>query len=68
MQKHLFESLYKIFLINSLQSSHSRVFGRVKPSLTSSVQNTFRVLLSKPVQLENICRIKYYYILAVNFV
>ena len=56
MQKHFFESLYKIFLINSLQSSHSRVFERVKPSLTSPVQNTFRVLLGKPVQLENICR------------
>jgi hypothetical protein len=25
--------MYKIFLINSLQPSHSRVFGRVKPSL-----------------------------------
>jgi hypothetical protein len=56
MEKHFFESRYKIFLINSLQSSHSRVFGSVKPSLTSPVQNTFRVLLAKPVQLENVCR------------
>jgi hypothetical protein len=56
MQKHFFESLYKLFLINSLQSSHSRVFGRVKPSLTYPVQTTFRVLLGKPVQQENTCR------------
>ena len=57
MQKHFFESLYKIFIILKLAPIVAqKVFGRVKPSLTSPVQNTFRVLLSKPVQLENICR------------
>ena len=55
MQKHFFESLYKIFLILKLApiiAQKSLLKGKTKLNIPS----TFRVLLGKPVQLENICR------------
>ena len=70
MQKHVFESLYKIFLIRHklapIVAQQSLWEGKTN-LINIPVQTTFGVLLGKPVQLENICR-NTKYISAVNFV